>query len=102
MTPKLYSETSDRMSQEERNAAWAAMTPEEQQEARVRRGLLDGEYVIRGGTVVCSTCGGNCGQCGNTGTLGNVPFDFALLVSNVKNGTRLQNERPRRWWEFWR
>jgi hypothetical protein len=31
---------------------------------------------------VCDFCGGNCGQCGLTGDVGNVPFNFQRIVNN--------------------
>ena len=31
---------------------------------------------------VCNFCGGNCGQCGITGRIGNVPFNFNRIVKN--------------------
>lgn len=32
--------------------------------------------------MVCDFCGGNCGQCGLTHIVGNVPFDFQRMVVN--------------------
>lgn len=46
-------------------------------------GLASGEYVVKNGLVVCATCGGNCGQCGNTDTLGNIGFDFQTIVDSA-------------------
>lgn len=31
---------------------------------------------------VCDFCGGNCGQCGLTGRLGNIPASFERIVNN--------------------
>lgn len=53
---------------------------------RIKDGLERGEFVINKGLVVCSTCGGNCGQCGNTGILGNIGFDMNVLVKSVNQG----------------
>jgi len=55
-------------------------------------GLASGDFMIRSGRVVCSTCGGNCGQCGVTDTIGNVPFCFDTLIDSFHGG------RPQRWW----
>lgn len=49
-------------------------------------GLASGEFVAKDGRVVCATCGGNCGQCGVTDTIGNVPFDFDTIVDSLKAG----------------
>jgi hypothetical protein len=32
----------------------------------------------------CATCGGNCGQCGLTGKLGNVPADMDNLIRSLE------------------
>lgn len=32
---------------------------------------------------VCDTCGGNCGQCGDTGKLGNVPADMDFIIKKT-------------------
>lgn len=31
---------------------------------------------------VCDFCGGNCGQCGLTSRIGNVPFNFNRIVDH--------------------
>lgn len=49
-------------------------------------GLASGEFVAKDGRVVCATCGGNCGQCGVTDTIGNVPFNFDTIVESLKAG----------------
>ena len=49
-------------------------------------GLASGEFAVKDGRVVCATCGGNCGQCGVTDTIGNVPFSFSTLVDSVEKG----------------
>jgi hypothetical protein len=33
--------------------------------------------------MVCDFCGGNCGQCGMTSIIGNVPFDMQFMVDNL-------------------
>ncbi len=44
-------------------------------------GLVFGEYIFRGdGKWACSTCHGNCGQCGDTDFLGNIGFNFDAIV----------------------
>jgi hypothetical protein len=35
--------------------------------------------------AVCDFCGGNCGQCGLTARIGNVPFDFDRMIHNLHN-----------------
>lgn len=35
---------------------------------------------------VCNFCGGNCGQCGITGRIGNVPFSLERMISKVEAG----------------
>lgn len=35
-------------------------------------------------TLVCDTCGGNCGQCGETDRLGNIPIDFDYMIKENK------------------
>jgi hypothetical protein len=32
---------------------------------------------------VCDFCGGNCGQCGITGRVGNIPFNFERIVKQL-------------------
>lgn len=39
---------------------------------------LDGEFIM-----VCDFCGGNCGQCGNTDTLGNIPFSMDRMIEGL-------------------
>jgi hypothetical protein len=56
---------------------------EDLREQKIRNRLESGQYMVRDGIVVCSTCGGNCGQCGYTDTLGNIPFDFQFMINNV-------------------
>lgn len=52
-------------------------------ELRIVLGLASGEFVLnRDGEPVCSFCGGNCGQCGDTDILGNVPFSFDKIVES--------------------
>ena len=46
-------------------------------------GLADGSLVVKNGVVACATCGGNCGQCGMTDTLGNIGFDFQTVVDSA-------------------
>jgi len=33
--------------------------------------------------IVCATCGGNCGQCGNTGRVADVPADMNHLIKEI-------------------
>lgn len=50
--------------------------------SRLAYGLTFGEYMLRrDGKWACTTCGGNCGQCGNTDLLGNIGLDFDRLVA---------------------
>lgn len=63
-----------------------------------RRGLtwkacLNSELPLRGSITprivwreVCDFCGGNCGQCGLTGRIDNVPFDFQRIIDNATKG----------------
>jgi hypothetical protein len=46
----------------------------------VNRGTVWGRTVDGGWREVCDTCGGNCGQCGMTERLGNMPVDLGRLV----------------------
>lgn len=32
---------------------------------------------------VCDFCGGNCGQCGMTGRIGNIPFDMERMIKKT-------------------
>jgi len=50
---------------------------------KIANRIASGEYVIKDGRPVCSTCGGNCGQCGNTETLGNIGFSFDTIVNSA-------------------
>ena len=34
---------------------------------------------------ICAFCGGNCGQCGITGRVGNVPFSMQRMIENLHN-----------------
>jgi hypothetical protein len=45
-----------------------------------QRGTVWGRTVDGGWREVCDTCGGNCGQCGMTERLGNMPVDLMRLV----------------------
>jgi hypothetical protein len=56
-------------------------TWEEIQAIRLESHLKSDELIIKDGKPVCSFCGGNCGQCGHTDIIGNVPFDFDQIVS---------------------
>lgn len=54
-------------------------------ESRLAKGLQFGEYYIREDNKwACRTCGGNCGQCGNTNMLGNIGFSFDKLIDNLE------------------
>jgi hypothetical protein len=58
--------------------------------ARIQEGLKSGEFVInKSGIVVCSTCGGNCGQCGFTGILGNPPADMQIIIDNIRKDSEM-------------
>lgn len=58
--------------------------PEIMRRYKIWIGLKEGEFVLRkDGVVVCRFCGGNCGQCGHTGTLGNVPASMQVMVNNL-------------------
>ena len=53
-------------------------------EERILGGLKTGELIInKNGDAVCSTCGGNCGQCGLTMTVGNIHARMEHLVDSV-------------------
>lgn len=55
------------------------------------RKLEHGELFLRDdGQWACTTCGGNCGQCGDTGFLGNIGFSFDHLV-NTDAGRAFQH-----------
>ena len=46
--------------------------------------VATGEYVKRAdGVIVCAVCGGDCGQCGNTGIVDNVPASMDGLSANL-------------------
>lgn len=71
------------------------------QRARVISGLKAAEngsswgLVIRGQHIVCKTCGGNCGQCGDTDILGcDTPASIDSLVAAISE--------PKSWWKIWR
>lgn len=34
--------------------------------------------------MVCKVCMGNCGQCGNTSIVGNVPFNMDAIASHIE------------------
>lgn len=48
--------------------------------------MEQGFYKREDGNVACISCGGNCGQCGNTSKLGNIGFSFNGIVNSL-NGT---------------
>jgi hypothetical protein len=51
---------------------------------RLEEGMRMGEFIKRvDGVVVCKTCGGNCGQCGVTSTVGNVAFSLDTIIESV-------------------
>lgn len=63
---------------------------------RIAARLASGEFTRRAdGKLVCATCGGNCGQCGNTGVLGNVPADMQALVNSLTAPEHIRAERRR-------
>src|SRR6185436_398319 len=50
---------------------------------RLAYGLTHGEYYVRpDGNWACTTCAGNCGQCGKTDMLGNIGFSFDQVVNS--------------------
>ena len=71
-------------------------------EEQINDGLQSGEFIINKGIVVCSTCLGNCGQCGNTGLLGNPPANFDALVMSI-HGYKFVNKKseikPKLWYD---
>jgi hypothetical protein len=56
---------------------WPALTDD-----MIDRGLcwrkIDGEFY-----EVCEFCGGNCGQCGLTARIGNIPASMQAMVDNL-------------------
>lgn len=42
---------------------------------------IDGEFCL-----VCGFCGGNCGQCGLTHRIGNIPADMQTMIDNLNGG----------------
>lgn len=38
--------------------------------------------------MVCEFCHGNCGQCGLTGYVDDVPFNMQAMVDNLQKGRR--------------
>lgn len=54
------------------------------QGGRMVRHLEQGAIMRRdNGQWVCTTCGGNCGQCGMTDFIGNVGFSFDRIVAGL-------------------
>jgi hypothetical protein len=63
---------------------------------RLAYGLEHGAYMMRpDGVWACTTCGGNCGQCGETGFLGNIGFSLDQIVAS-HNGHK--PVAPRKLW----
>ena len=64
------------------------MAPQVTDEMR-RLGLVwkqvDDEFI-----QVCYTCGGNCGQCGITGRIGNVPPSLDRIIETTQNDPNSQ------------
>jgi len=46
----------------------------------------EGYYVRGDGKLACITCGGNCGQCGNTSKLGNIGFEMQSIINSLHCG----------------
>lgn len=45
--------------------------------------LRENGLVLKNGRPVCDFCGGNCGQCGMTGIIGNVPASMQTMVNSL-------------------
>jgi hypothetical protein len=48
------------------------------------------------GLYVCDTCGGNCGQCGYTGLVANVPASMGAIAACHETGEKIGGSRWRR------
>jgi len=48
---------------------------------RIKEGLARGDYYVKNGQVVCSTCGSNCGQCADSKVPGPVPEGWEHYTS---------------------
>lgn len=46
--------------------------------------LRQGYFIRADGKVACTTCGGNCGQCGNTAKLGNIGYNLNHMVKQLR------------------
>ena len=56
---------------------------------KIENGIASGDFIRRkDGVVVCSFCGGNCGQCGYTDVLGNVPASMSTMVESLHGQDR--------------
>lgn len=47
---------------------------------------VDWKNYSGGWYMVCSFCGGNCGQCGLTGYVDNVPAEMNIMADNTSVG----------------
>jgi len=66
------------------------------QEKRIRDRLRSGDFTVRhyngADHVVCSYCGGNCGQCGYTDVIGNaVPATLAYMLGSWLDTPRVDS-----------
>lgn len=73
---------------------------------RAERGLLSDrpEYLLtKLGRVVCSTCGGNCGQCADSLATGQGSMDDLVLhlFADAKRPSRKEQKRIREWLRQW-
>lgn len=59
---------------------------------KLQNKLEHGEVFLReDGEWACITCGGNCGQCGDTAFYGNVGFSVQHIVNRIEGG-RIQRK----------
>lgn len=75
---------------------WMDFTIAEERDSKPRRPLLTTE-MRQAGLIwgrsgdqwieVCDTCGGNCGQCGITDRVGNVPASFEAIIEPMRGKT---------------
>lgn len=71
---------------------WNSLTPEEQRAKKLKRRIADGELVVtEDGRIVCSFCGGNCGQCGFTSMIGSPPPSMHQMVNSLHGRSLIDN-----------
>jgi hypothetical protein len=60
-----------------------AVSNSARQTHRIRNGLVTGQLMVDQQRVVCSTCRSNCGQCGITDIVGDVPDELQPVVKTL-------------------